>query len=149
MERHASPERVADHVRLLEPKLVDEAGDVVRHQPDVEWPIDVSRTAMALQVDCDDLVPLRELRQNRRVHIARPESAVQENHRPPGAVRLVVEIETVELGVLPGALRISCPIGGHVQAPNVNWKSNAGVETRPVPEIHRCSGRQPAGGLGL
>jgi hypothetical protein len=37
----------------------------------------------------------------------------------------VVEVDAVDLGVLAGALRISGPIGGHGQAPYVNWKSNA------------------------
>jgi hypothetical protein len=50
VKRHATAERVADHVRLLQPQMVDKGGDVVGHQPNVDWSIDVSSPAVSLQV---------------------------------------------------------------------------------------------------
>jgi predicted component of type VI protein secretion system len=41
--------------------MVDKGGDVVGHQPDVDWSIDISGAAVSLQVGGDDLVALREL----------------------------------------------------------------------------------------
>jgi hypothetical protein len=38
--------------------VVDERGDVVSHQPEVDQPVDVGGTAVPLQVECDDLVAL-------------------------------------------------------------------------------------------
>jgi hypothetical protein len=55
---------------------------------------------MALQVDDDDLVVRRERGQHRPEHLTGPEAAVQQDHRPAGAVRLVVEVDAVDLGVL-------------------------------------------------
>ena len=49
-ERHPAAERVADDVRLLEPEVVDERGDVVGHEPDVDRPIDVGGAPVALEV---------------------------------------------------------------------------------------------------
>src|SRR6184192_3453559 len=59
------------HVRACQFEMVDQCGYVVGHQPDVDGSIDVSGTAMALQVDGDDLVPLGELWKNRPEHLAR------------------------------------------------------------------------------
>ena len=42
--------------------------------------------------------------QDRPEHLARAEPAVQQDHRPPGAVDLVVEVDAVDVGVLAGAL---------------------------------------------
>ena len=66
----AAAERVADDVRLLELEVVDQCADVVGHQPDVDGSVDVGRPTMALQVDCDDLVVVGELRKDRREHVA-------------------------------------------------------------------------------
>ena len=41
--------------------MVDKGGDVVGHQPNVDWSIDISGTTMSLQVGGDDLVALRQL----------------------------------------------------------------------------------------
>ena len=112
VQRHPATERVADDVRLVQPEVVDERGDVVGHQPDVDRSIDVGGAAVALQVDGDDLVALRERGKNRPEHLARPEPAVQQDQRPPGPDRLVVEIDAVDLGVLAGALGLGRPIGG-------------------------------------
>src|SRR2546426_12654577 len=97
--------------------MVDKGGDVIGHQPDVDWSIDVSGTAMSLQVGGNDLVALRQLGQHGPEHLARHEPAVEEDQRPPGTMRLVVEIEAVDLGVLAGGLGVSRGIGGHGQAP--------------------------------
>ena len=81
-ERHPAAERVADDVGLLEPEVVDERRDVVGHEPDVDRPIDVGGPAVALEVDRDDLVVLRQGREDRPEHLARPEPAVEQDHRP-------------------------------------------------------------------
>ncbi len=113
-QRHAAAERVADDVWLVEPEVVDEGRDVVGHQPDVDRPIDVRRAAVALEVDHDDLVALRQRGEYRPEHLARHESAVQQDHRSPGPVGLVVEVDAVDLGVLADALRLGRPVGGHL-----------------------------------
>src|ERR1700674_1172384 len=99
--------------------MVDKGGDVVGHQPDVDWSIDVSSPAVSLQVGGDDLVALRELGEDGPERLVRHESAVQEDQRPPGTVGLVVEVEAVDLGILAGALRVGRLTGGHGQAPYV------------------------------
>jgi len=113
VERHPSAERVAHEVRPVQPEVVDECGDVVGHEPDVERSVDVGRAAVPLQVDGDDLVPLRQPGKERPEHLARPEPAVQQDQRPPGPMRLEVEGDAVDLGVLAVALRVAGPIGGH------------------------------------
>ena len=62
-------------------------------------PVDVGRPAVALQVRHDDLVVVRERRQERAEHLARAEAAVQQDQRPTGAVDLVVEVDPVDVGV--------------------------------------------------
>src|SRR2546423_862650 len=99
--------------------MVNKAGDVVGHQPNVDWSIDVSGTTVSLQIGGDDLVALRKLGYDGPEHLTRHESAVQEDQRPSRTVGLVVEVDAVHLGVLAGALRV----GGHGQAPYVQWKS--------------------------
>src|SRR6266566_8388342 len=110
--------------------MVDQSGDVVGHHPNVDWSIDVSGTTMSLQVRGDDLVALRKLGYDGPKHLARHESAVQEDQRPPGPMRLVIEIDAVDLGVLAGALCVGCPIGGHGQL--LRWTENRmlKIETR-------------------
>ena len=119
VERHPAAERVAHDVRLVEPEVVDEGGDVVGHEPHVDRPIDVGGTAVTLHVGRDDLVALRKGRQDRPEHLARPEPAVQQDHRPPGPVRLVVQVDAVDLGILAGACRLGSPIGAHGDSPSV------------------------------
>src|SRR5205823_11569082 len=87
--------------------------DVSGHEPDVERSIDVSGATMSLQVGDDDLVALREQRKDRPEHLARAESTVQQDERPPAPVDLVVEVDAVDLRVLARALRLCGPITGH------------------------------------
>jgi hypothetical protein len=42
VERHSTAERVAHEVRTVEPEVVDQCGDVVGHEPDVNGSIDVA-----------------------------------------------------------------------------------------------------------
>ena len=60
MQRDAAAERVADDVRPVEPEVVDQRGDVVGHELDVERPVDVGGAPVPLQVGCDDLVVVGE-----------------------------------------------------------------------------------------
>ena len=92
--------------------MVDERRDVVGHEPDVDRPVDVGGPAVPLQVGGDDLVVLGQRGQDRPEHLARPEPAVQQDQRPPGAVCLEVQVDAVDLRVLPGARSAGCPIGG-------------------------------------
>jgi hypothetical protein len=137
-QRHPAAERVAHHVGLVQPEVGDERGDVIGHQPHVDRPVDVGGPAVPLQVHGDDLVPLRQRGKDRPEHLTRPEPAVQEDHRPPGAVRLVVEVEAVDLGVVSGARRAGCPIGGrHGAAPHVVADSSDAGTDRAFPGTHR------------
>src|SRR5205809_466704 len=97
--------------------MVDERGDVVGHEADVYRSIDVSGTAMSLQVDGDDLVALCEHWQNRPEHLARSKPTVQQDQRASGPVGLVVEVDAVDLGVLAAALDGGSPIGLHACTP--------------------------------
>jgi hypothetical protein len=97
--------------------VVDERGDVSRHQPDVYRSIDVGRAAVPLQVDGYDLVTLRQLGKDRPEHLAGPEPAVQQNERPACPMSLEVELDPVDFGVLAGALRVGAPISCHGDAP--------------------------------
>ena len=65
---------------------------------------------------------------------------MQQDHRPPGAVCLVVEVEAVDPGVVPGARRAGCPIGGsHGAAPHVVADGLLPVPTEPSPGTHRVT----------
>jgi hypothetical protein len=100
--------------------VVDECRDVIGHEPRIDRPVDVGGAAVALQVDDDDLVALGQRRKDRFEHLARPEPAVQQDHRPPGPLDLEVEVDAVDLGVLAGTLGVGCPIAGrHGDAPPV------------------------------
>ena len=138
-QRHAAAERVADDVRLLEPEVVDEGRDVVGHEPDVDRPIDVRGAAVPLEVDRDDLVALGQRGEYRPEHLARHEPAVEQDHRSPGPVGLVVEVDAVDLGVLAGAC------SSRSSRSVVTWSSSAhrssldASETGQAPElIGRC-----------
>jgi hypothetical protein len=100
--------------------MVNERGDVVGHQPDVDRSIDVSGPAVSLQVDRHYLVALRELTQDSPKHLARPQSAMEQDERPPAPMSLEIEVDAVDLGVLAGALGVSGPSAGHGDAPFVH-----------------------------
>ena len=97
---NAAAEGVADDVWLLEPEVVDEGHDVVGHESDVDRPIDVRGAPMSLEVDRDHLVPFRQRWEHRPEHLTRHEPAVQQDHRSARPVRLVVEADAVDVGVL-------------------------------------------------
>jgi len=103
-QSHPAAERVAHDVGLVQPEMVDERGNVIGHEPDVDRPVDVGRPAVSLQVGGDDLVPLGERGKDRPEHLTGPEATVQQDQRPPRAVRFVIELEAVHLGVVSGAL---------------------------------------------
>jgi hypothetical protein len=55
-------------------------------EPDLDWPVGVGGAAVALEVDDQDLVALGQGGQDPPDHLARPQAAVQQGHRPPGPV---------------------------------------------------------------
>ena len=118
-EGHPAAEGEADDVRLVEAEVVDERRDVIGHEPDVDRPIDVGRAPVALEVGEDDLVVLGQRWQGRSEHLAGSEPAVQQDHRPSGAVDLVVEVDAIHIGVFAGDLRLGRQVGGHSGAPRV------------------------------
>ncbi len=69
LQRHAAPQRVAHNVGLGELEVVDERGDVIRHEPRVDRPIDVCGASVSLEVDGDHLVVRRELRHHGLEHL--------------------------------------------------------------------------------
>ncbi|HET6918042.1 MAG TPA: hypothetical protein VFI46_01110 [Jiangellaceae bacterium] len=77
VQRHPTAERVTHQVRLVEPEVGGERRDVIGHQPHVNRSIDVCGAAVPLQVDGDDLVALRQCRNDRPEHFTRPKPAVQ------------------------------------------------------------------------
>jgi hypothetical protein len=100
--------------------VVDERRDVVGHEPGLDRSVDVGGAAVALQVDGDDLVTLGQGGKDRPEHLAGPEPAVQQDHRPPGPAGPEVGVDAVDLGVLAAVLGVSCPIAGrHGAAPHV------------------------------
>ena len=74
--------------------------------------IDVGGPAVTLEVGDDDHVARGERRQERSEHLTRPEPAMEQDERRAGAVDLVVDVQAVELDVLPGA-RLALRFGGH------------------------------------
>jgi hypothetical protein len=129
---------------LVQLEVVDKRCDVIGHQPHVDRPVDVGGPAMPLQVHRDDLVVLGQRGQDRPEHLARPEPAVQQDHRPARAVRLEVEVDVVDIGVLSGALGVCCPIGGgHGAAPRVLAGVLLPVQTPLAPGTHRQPGAAP------
>ena len=94
-------------------------------------PIDVGGPAVALQVDRDHLVVRGERRQHRPEHLARPEPAVEQDQRPAGAVGLVVEVDAVDVGVLPGALRLRSSNRWCGHGVLLGWWRGGSVPIRP------------------
>ena len=111
-ECDSAAEGVTDNVGLVQLQMVDERGDVVGHEPDVDRPINVSRTTVSLKVDDNHLVLLRELGEGRSEHLARSKPSVEQDQRLASPVGLEVEIDAVDLGVLPDTLLFRCPISG-------------------------------------
>ena len=110
-ERDAAAQRVAHEVRPFEFQMLDQCRDVVRHQLRAKWSIDVGRTAMALQVDCDDLPALGERREVGSEHRGRAQAAVEQDERPARSVGLVVELDPVHVGVAAHTFRLASPFG--------------------------------------
>src|SRR5688572_21142536 len=77
--------------------MLDERRDIAGHQFRAERSIDIGGPAVALQIDTDDLPPLRERRKIGTEHLGRAEPAVQEDERPAGPVDLVVELDAVDV----------------------------------------------------
>ena len=117
-ERHAATQRVADNVRPVEPEVADQRGDVVGHEPDVEWPIDVGGAPVPLQVGGNDLVVGGKCRPDRPEHLARAEAAMHQDERSPGALGLVVEMEAVDVGIGAGWLGGGGRVSGHRVVPH-------------------------------
>src|SRR5207244_13313406 len=111
LQRDTTTERVTHDVPAGQLEMFDQRSDVAGHEPDVDRSIDVSGAAMSLEVDGDDLVALREKWKNWSEHLARPKSSVEQDQRAPGSVGFVIEVDTVDLGVLAGALHRGGPIG--------------------------------------
>ena len=107
--------------------MVDERGDVVGHQPHVERPVDVGGPAVPLQVDDDDLVVVGQGGKDRPEHLTRAEAAVQQDHRASRPVRLVVQVDAVDVGVLTRAGAFGGPFrGGHDDSLCVPGRRDAG-----------------------
>ncbi|MEE3920584.1 hypothetical protein V2I01_27135 [Micromonospora sp. BRA006-A] len=68
---------------------------------------------MPLEVHHDHLVRGGQRGQDRREHLTRGEAAVQQDHRPALAVRLVVEVDAVDVGVPPRGLWVVALRCGH------------------------------------
>src|SRR5438045_1668886 len=106
---NTATERVAHHVRPVQLQVFDERGDVVGHELRLERSIDVGRTAVALQIDGDDLPTLRERRQVGTKHRARAQSAVQQDERITRSLDLVVELDAVHVGVVANTPGLASP----------------------------------------
>ncbi len=106
VECHAAAERIAHDVGPVQPEVVDKGRDVVGDEPQLDRPVDVGGAAVTLQVDRDDLMVFRQRWKYRPEHLARSEPTVQQHHRPTGPVRLVVEVDAIDLGVLARAHRV-------------------------------------------
>lgn len=65
--------------------------------------------------------------------LARPEPALQRDQRPPGPVSLEAKVDTVDLGVLAGAVRVGAPQEVMGEAPCVLAGIEVPmIETQPV-----------------
>ena len=87
----------------------DERRDIVGHQRGAERSIDVSRPAVALEVDADDLPSPGERGEIGAEHLDRAEPAVQQDERPARSMDLVVELDAVHVRVAADALRFAPP----------------------------------------
>ena len=88
-------ERVAHDVGLLEPELLEQAGDVVGQVLGAQRPVDVRGAAVALEVGDDHAPARRELGRDGGEDLPAPDPAVEQDQRRPvaGAVLLVVHVE--------------------------------------------------------
>jgi hypothetical protein len=120
--RGPAAERVAEDVRSVEAEMADERGDVVGHEPDVDRTVDVRRPAVTLEIDDDRLAALGERRQDRPECLARSEPAMEQDERPTGAVRLIVKIDAVHLGVLAVPGRRVGPTRRHSHRSLLAWE---------------------------
>jgi len=100
LQSNAAAHGVAHDVGFFETEVLDQGGDVVRHRLEAQRAVDVGRAPMGLQIGGDDLPPFCEQRENFAEHLDRADAAMQQDQRFPGAVDLVVHLETVHLGVV-------------------------------------------------
>ena len=99
LERDAAAHRIAEHVDLLVPELVEHHGHVVAHRLQAERPIAERRAAVTLQVDGDHLPVLGKLRHDGLEHAGRAEPAVQQQQRFAAAADLVVIVDAVRVDI--------------------------------------------------
>jgi hypothetical protein len=117
-ERGGATERIAQKVRSIEVEVLDQAGDVIGHEPRVDRSVDVGRPAVSLQVGHDELVALGQGRQDRPERLSRSEAAVQQDQRSTAAMDLVVHMQAVDVGVVADDLGITAQVGrGHLATP--------------------------------
>lgn len=94
----------------------------------VDRTIDIGRGAMPLEVGNNHLTTLAESRKDRPKHLARGEAAMQQDQRPPDAIRLVIQVDAVDLGIFAMARCFVGRIGGHVASPHLCDGSYRGCE---------------------
>ena len=82
--------------------MLDERGDVVGHGLWAQRAVGVGRATMPLQVDRDDPAPGGERGHDRLEHLAGTKAAVQQHEGLAGAVLLVMQRYTVDVGVAHG-----------------------------------------------
>ena len=102
-------ERIAHDIGAGESQVLDQGGDIVRHQPDAQGSIDVGRPPVALQVDGDDLPAVGERGKVGPEHLERAEAAMQQDERSARSSGLVIELDAVHVGVVAHALRPAAP----------------------------------------
>src|SRR5215204_6945447 len=100
LKGYAAPHTVAEEISLFDRKVLDQGGDVVRHQLVGERAIYVGGAPMPLQLHSDDLPGLGEGRHNLSHQIDRHVGAVKQDQRLSGAVDLIVYVQAVHLSIV-------------------------------------------------
>jgi hypothetical protein len=88
-----------DPLLLFESEMSDQGGNVIGHQLEAQWALDVSGVPVPLQFDADDAPRCGKLRHKLPHRLDGHEAAGKQHQRLPAPVYLVVEVQTVDRGV--------------------------------------------------
>lgn len=131
LEPDATTQGKAEHVGPFESEVRDQGGDIVGHQLEAEWALDVGGVAMSLQLNSDH-TPLRGKLWHKLAHpLDGGEGSRKHHQRLPAPVDLVIKVQTVDRGI--AARRLLVGSYGNPPSKNVTRRVsrfNASMEVR-------------------
>src|SRR6266571_1682316 len=114
LQSDTAPQGKVENVSLFESEMPDQGGDIVRHQLEAQWALDVGGVPVPLQLDADDAARRGKLRHNLSHCLNGHEATGKQYQRLPAPAYLIVEVQAVDR-VIAFLLVLVC---GHVFSPS-------------------------------